>query len=116
MEIALTAKGPGLGAWLDPELATCGHIMIVDDRDRFRSWPNAFGGAQVENDVVLAQRLVESGIDALITGTLSAQAYAVLRAAGIDVYLSDVDAVLTLVERVREGVLQPATEGDVATE
>lgn len=80
MEIALTAKGLGLGAWLDPELATCGHIMIVDDRDRFRSWPNAFGGAELENDVVLAQRLVESGVDALVTGTLSAEAYAVLRA------------------------------------
>lgn len=114
MEIALTAKGPGLGAWLDPDFGTCGHVMVVNDRDRFRSWANAYGATEAVNEVALAERLVEEHVDALVTGSLSPAAYAVLKAAGIDVYLTGVDAILTLVEKVREGALQPATADDVA--
>lgn len=115
MNIAVTAKGPGLGAWLDPDFGTCGHVMVVDDRDRFRSWPNAFGATEVVDDIGLAQRLVEEHVDALVTGTLSLEAYAVLKAAGVAVYLSKVDAILTLVEKVREGALAPVTGDDLAS-
>lgn len=38
MKVAVTAKGAGLGAWLDPVFETCLQIVIVDDRDRFEAW------------------------------------------------------------------------------
>lgn len=37
MNIALTAKGPGLGAWLDLNFGQSMHVMIMNDRNRFKT-------------------------------------------------------------------------------
>lgn len=112
MEIALTAKGPSLGAWLAPQFGTSEHIMIVNDRNRFKSLPNLLRKTESEGDVALAQRLFEEHIDALVTGSLSREAFAVLKEAEIAVCLTGVDAILTLVEKVREGTLPAASDND----
>ncbi len=111
MNIALTAKGPGLGAWLDPNFGQSMHVMIMNDRNRFKTWPNSYRETEA-GDVPLAQQLVEQQVDAVVTGVLSPDAYALLAEANIPVYLVEVDAILTLTETVREGTLQPA---DAAT-
>jgi len=109
MDIALTAKGPGLGAWLDPDFGQCVHIMIMNDRNRFKTWPNPYRETEA-GDVALARQLVEHQVDAVVTGVMSPAAQTVLAEAGIPVYLvEDVDAILTLTEAVREGALQPTT-------
>lgn len=48
----------------------------------------------------------------MVTGVTSPQVYHLLAEANIPVYLTEVDAILTLTEAVREGALQPA---DAAT-
>lgn len=111
MNIALTAKGPGLGAWLDPNFGQSMHVMIMNDRNRFKTWPNPYRETKA-GDVPLAQQLVEQQVDALVTGVLAPDAYAILAEANIPVYLVEVDAILTLTEAVREGTFQPA---DAAT-
>ncbi len=110
MNIVLTAKGPGLGAWLDPVFARCGHLMLVDDDNRFDAWPNP--QRETADAVALARDLAARRVDAVVTGVIPPDAYALLAQAGIPVYLVEVDAILTLTEVVREGALQPA---DAAT-
>jgi len=110
MNIVLTAKGPGLGAWLDPDFGRCGHLMLVDDENCFDAWPNPRRGTA--DAAALARDLVARQVDAVVTGVISPDAYAILAEAGIPVYLVEVDAILTLAEAVREGALQPA---DAAT-
>jgi len=107
MNLALTAKGPGLGAWLDPDFGQSMHVMIMDERNRFKTWPNAYRETGV-GDVALAHQLVEKQVDAVVTGVMHPDAYAILAEADIPVYLVEVDAILTLADAVREGALQPA--------
>ncbi len=111
MSIAVTAKGPRLGAWLDPNFGQSMPVTIMNDRNRFKTWPNPHRETEA-GDVPLARQLVEQQVDAVVTGVLTPDAYAIFAEANIPVDLVEVDAILTLTEAVREGALQPA---DVAT-
>lgn len=103
MQIAVTSKGAGLGAWLDPDFNRCAQIVIVDDKNRFQSWPNDF---QPDDDgVSLAQRLVAEQVVCVVTGLISTQASFILASAGIQVLLAQRGSVLELVEAARNGKL-----------
>ncbi|MGQ9648147.1 MAG: hypothetical protein ACUVWO_16595 [Thermodesulfobacteriota bacterium] len=73
MKIAVTAKGAGLGAWLDPNFESCLQIVIVDDRDRFEAWMNPYRETYTKNNLALATRLVKEKIDVLVTGSISSE-------------------------------------------
>lgn len=109
MKIALTAKGAGLGAWLDPNFADCLQIVIVDDRDRFEAWENPFRGKEPNDGTDLAARLIQEQVGTLITGVISAQALENLHEAGVVVYQVKHGSILELVEAARDGRLSPAT-------
>jgi len=102
MRIAVTAKGAGLGAWLDADFARSLQIVIVGDDDRFEAWPNPF--RTVEGNAAgldLARRLLESGVNALITGDIAPEAQAMLEQAGVRVQHAERGSVLELVEAFR---------------
>jgi predicted Fe-Mo cluster-binding NifX family protein len=108
MKIAVTAKGAGLGAWLDPNFADCPQIVIVDDRDRFEAWANPFRGKEPNDGTALAAKLIQEQVAILITGIIPAQALDNLQKAGITVYQAEKGAILELVEAARDGRLSPA--------
>lgn len=101
MKIAVTAKGAGLGAWLDPIFEACMQIVIVDDRNSFDAWMNPFREAEPLDGVALAQKLVEEKVDALITGEILPPALDCLRSAGIKVFTANQGSILELVEAAR---------------
>jgi len=108
VKIAITARGAGLGARLDPHFGKCRQLLIVDDDDRFDAWGNPAGDQPGGQGISLAKRLTETGCDCLITGVINPQAYDVLHEHGIAVYLAEEGAILELVESVRNGSLKPA--------
>lgn len=108
MKVAVTAKGAGLGAWLDPVFETCLQIVIVDDRDRFEAWMNPFREAGTQDGLALAQKLTEEKVDTLITGALSSRALDLLRSADIDVFTAKQGSILELVEAARKHALPSA--------
>jgi predicted Fe-Mo cluster-binding NifX family protein len=107
MKIAVTAKGAGLGAWMDSEFETCMQIVMVDDRNRFEAIENPFRDPGFTDPLTLANILIAENVDALITGTLSPEALKKLRSAGIVVYRAEAGAILDLVEAVRNHALSP---------
>jgi predicted Fe-Mo cluster-binding NifX family protein len=108
MRIAVTSKGAGLGAWLDPDFESCLQIVIVDDRDRFEAWMNPYREAGPEDRSALADRLVEERVDIVVTGALSPRSLEKFRAAGIAVFSAAQGAILEIVEAARNGKLPSA--------
>ncbi len=109
MRIAITAKGAGLGARLDPCFSGCHQLLLVDKDDRFDAWPREASSESGEQGLFLAKRLVEAGCDALITGVINPLAYDILHKGGINVYLAEAGSVIELVDLVRDGSLNPST-------
>jgi predicted Fe-Mo cluster-binding NifX family protein len=109
MRIAVTAKGAGLGAWLDPDFGKCQQIVIVDEGGDFEALPNSARDLPGGQGLAVAKRLAGLGIDAVVTGVLNPQAYRRLLEAGISVFLLEEGrSVLEAVEAVRRGQVQPA--------
>lgn len=111
MRIAVTAKGAGLGAWLDPNFETCLQIVIVDNRDRFEAWMNPYHEANTKNNLSLAIKLIEEEIDILVTGSISSQSLKKLNEAGIEVLFAERGSILELVEAARNHSLNPFRSG-----
>jgi len=105
MKIAISAKGAGLGAWLDPVFEASRQLVLVSDEGRFESWaaeeapqPDPQGSARIA-------WLARMGAGALVTGRLSVEARDRLAAAGIMVLSAESGSVLELVEAARKGLL-----------
>jgi len=110
MKIAVTAKGAGLGAWLDPEFEKSLQIVIIDDTDRFTSFQPQLLLSGGRPGVAAAARLVEERIDVLVTGSIQPEASSPLRAAGIAVLQAESGSVLELVEKARRKELLPSPQ------
>lgn len=108
MRIAVTAKGAGLGAWLDPNFETCLQIVIVDDRDRFEAWMNPSREANTKDSLSVATKLVEEKVDILVTGSILPQSLQKLGEAGIEVFCAEGGSILELVEAARNHTLPSA--------
>ncbi len=108
MKIAVTVKGAGLGAWLDPDFGKCLQIIVVDDRDRFEAWMNPYREANPPDGLALANKLLEEKVDALVTGSISPLALETLSSAGVVVFYAERGSTLELVEAVRTHTLPRA--------
>lgn len=106
MKVAVTAKGAGLGGWLDPVFEESRRIVLVDEGDRFVSWSiDETDDADPHGDTRI-RWLTRMGAGSLVTGRLGEAARTALRAAGISVFVVDEGSVLGLVEAVRTDALK----------
>jgi predicted Fe-Mo cluster-binding NifX family protein len=111
MRIVVTANGPDLGAPSSPVFGRCPTYVFVDtDTMAFETVENpaisAAGGAGIQ----AAQFVVERGVQAVVTGNVGPNAFDVLRAADVPVYLFSGGTVRQAVEGCKAGRL-PAAGG-----
>ena len=111
MKVAVTSKGAGLGAWLDPEFEKSLQIVIIDDSDRFTSFQPQLLFSEGRPGVAAAKRLVAEGVDILVTGSILTEAGALLRGAGVSLLHADSGSILELVEKARNSQLGELTPG-----
>ena len=109
MKIAVTSKGAGLGAWLDPDFDRCLQAVIVDEESRFESLAGPTLGKSEEPGKSLAERLVMEQVGGVVTGVLSPAALEIFQAAGVQVFGAERGSVLQLVEAALEGSLPGIT-------
>jgi len=111
MKIAISAAGPSLDAPIDPRFGRCQYLLIVDsDSLDFEAVENpavmAPGGAGIQ----AAELVASMGVGAVITGNCGPNAYQVLSAAGLGVFVGASGSVRQAIEAYRRGELQ-ATPG-----
>jgi predicted Fe-Mo cluster-binding NifX family protein len=87
MKVAVTAQGGGLGSELDPRFGRAKWFVVVDtETGEHVAIDNSAGaGAPSGAGVAAGQRVIEAGVDAVITGHCGPNAESVLKAAGIDI-------------------------------
>jgi predicted Fe-Mo cluster-binding NifX family protein len=108
MQIVVSANGPDLDASISPVFGRCAMFLFVDSETlACREVPNpaisAPGGAGVQ----AAQYIVDQGAEALISGNVGPNAFAVFRAAGLPVYAHTEGTIRQAVEALAEGRLTP---------
>jgi predicted Fe-Mo cluster-binding NifX family protein len=111
MKIAVSAGGPSLDSPIDPRFGRCQYLLIVDSESLdFEAVENpavmAPGGAGIQ----AAQLVASMGAGAVITGNCGPNAYQVLSAAGIEVFVGASGSVREAIEAYRKGELR-ATPG-----
>ncbi len=106
MKIAITAKGAGLGAWLDPVFEESRQLVLVDEQGRFGSWAADEAASGDPHGVARVGWLIAMGAGALVTGRLTEETRDRLAAAGIMVLSAEGGSVLDLVEAAQHNLLK----------
>lgn len=109
MRIAVTSNGADLSAPASPVFGRCPMLAFVDTETMaFEARENpaleAPGGAGIR----AAEYIAEQGAEALVTGNVGPNAFQVLEAAGIPVYLHQGGSVRQVVEAFIDGKLERA--------
>ena len=103
MKICISSTGENLKSQVDPRFGRAAHLLLVDtDGNGLRQLEGATRGAHGAG-IQAARSVIDAGATALVTGQIGPNAYDVLDAAGIAVYLTPGGSV--------EGAIQDLTGG-----
>jgi len=115
MKIAVTAQGTDIEAVVDPRFGRTRYFIVVDTETQEVSVVdnqvnlNAAQGAGIQ----AGKKVVELGVQAVITGHVGPKAFATLQAGGIEVYNGASGTVAEAIEQYKTGKLQLAQSADV---
>ncbi|MGD8395359.1 MAG: NifB/NifX family molybdenum-iron cluster-binding protein [Candidatus Eiseniibacteriota bacterium] len=104
MQIVITSDGPDLDATMNPRFGRCPYFVYIDSETgaiHAESNPavDDLGGAGVR----AAQRVVDAGAAAVLTGRVGPNAMRVLESAGIEVYETRANRVRDALQEFRQG-------------
>ncbi len=108
MKLCISSTGKDLTAAVDPRFGrAAGYVIVDSDTDAFEGVENpaamAGGGAGTK----AAQLVIDRGVQAVLTGNIGPNAFAVLNAAGIAIYTGVSGSVQGAVDAFKKGTLQP---------
>lgn len=115
MKVAVTSEGTTLDAAVDPRFGRAKYFILVDtDADAFEAVDNvqnlnAASGAGIQS----AERVINKGAEAVVTGHCGPKAFRTLSTAEIKIYIGAKGTVKDAVESLKAGTLQPAENADV---
>lgn len=115
MRVAVTAAGPELSSVLDGRFGRAAYLLVVDLPERTVSAvPNQEATDAAQGAGIRAgQNVIDSGATQLVTGHCGPKAYRALKAAGIDVLLTQETTVEAALHRLEAGDLATAVAADV---
>ena len=104
--VAVTSTGATLDSRLDPRFGRCSHFIVFDGEEDFRAVPNDAKDLGNGAGIQAAQRMIDNGVTAIVTGNMGPNAFRVLSEAGIRVFLSSSDTVRSAIEMFRGDELE----------
>ena len=108
-KIAVTCAGQTVDAPIDPRFGRCQYFIIIDTDGRVEAVENAARDLGNGAGIQAAQEMIDRKVDAVLTGDVGPNAYRVLSAADIDVYVGCKGTVKDAVERYRNHDLAQAS-------
>jgi predicted Fe-Mo cluster-binding NifX family protein len=114
MKVAVSSKGENLEAQVDPRFGRCQFFVVVNPDDMSVDVLNNASAAQAGGaGIQTAQFLASQGVAAVITGNCGPNAVQTLAAAGIELFSGQTGTVREVVERFKNGDLNPTGEANV---
>jgi predicted DNA-binding protein (UPF0251 family)/predicted Fe-Mo cluster-binding NifX family protein len=118
MVIAVTARGPDLSSAVDPRFGRAKYLIVVNiGTGEFKAYDNAGSGdAGLGAGTRAGQRVIELGVEALVTGRVGPRAWAALRAGDVAIFTGAAGSVQEIVEQFKAGRFEPADDANQAGE
>lgn len=114
MKVAVSSKGENLDAQVDPRFGRCQFFLVVNPDDMSFEVLNNQSAAQAGGaGIQTAQFLASQGVAAVITGNCGPNAVQTLAAAGIELYGGQAGTVREVIEKFKNGNLNPTSEATV---
>lgn len=106
MKICVTSAGEDLDAQIDPKFGRCQYFVIVDlDTMKFETFPNKSIGDEHDAGIGASKRIIDEGVDVLITGNIGPNALSVLSSSGTEVVTGAMGTVGYSIEMYKNGKL-----------
>jgi predicted Fe-Mo cluster-binding NifX family protein len=116
VKIAITSSGTDFAAPASLVFGRCPVYVLVDTETmHLKALENPATGTLRGAGFQAAEFVVECGAQAVVTGNVGPNAFGVLQASGVPVYLSGGGTVREVIEAYKTGRLQPAEEANVPT-
>ncbi len=114
MQVVITSEGPALEDAVDPRFGRCGAFLLADtERNEVRPVSNQAAMEGSGAGVQAAEKVVDLGAEAVITGQVGPRAIQVLRAANIPVYTGAAGSAQEALDAFKEGRLKRFEKGSV---
>lgn len=115
MKLAVTAQGSRLDSPLDPRFGRAKCFLVVDtETGSFSAVDNSVNlNAAQGAGIQAGKRVVELGVDGLITGHVGPKAFTTLQAGGVKIFTGATGAVADAIEQFKAGKLPALASADV---
>ncbi len=99
--VAVTCAGDTPDDPVDPRFGRCQYFMILALDGALEAVPNKARGLGNGAGIQAAQEMIDKKVDAVLTGDVGPNAYTVLAAAGVDIYVGCGGTVREVIEKYR---------------
>lgn len=115
MKVAVTSQGCNLQSSLDPRFGRAKYFILVDpETGAFSAVDNSVNlNAAQGAGVQAAKKVVDLGVEALVTGHVGPKAFSALQVGGVRIYTGASGSVAAAVEQFKAGKLKAAGSADV---
>jgi len=107
MKICFSASGQDEKSMLNSRFGRCPYFLIFDDKDeKWTTVDNQAAAAFRGAGISAAQKVVDLGCQAIVTGNMGPNAFNVMNTSGVEIYLGDLGkSVADNLKRYKKGEL-----------
>ncbi|MDH7576832.1 MAG: NifB/NifX family molybdenum-iron cluster-binding protein [Bacillota bacterium] len=103
MQVAISATGKDLDAYVDPRFGRCAYFLFVNPETlECEAAPNPGGTAGGGAGIKAAQEVVNRGAKVLITGQCGPNAFGILAASGVKIFQAPGEVIRKVLELYKE--------------
>lgn len=106
--VAVSSAGESLESPVDPRFGRCPYFVIFEDGQAHRAVGNSGRALGNGAGIQAAQQVLDLGVDTVVTGDIGPNAFRVLAAGGVRMFVKCTGTVGSAMQAYREGALREA--------